>query len=105
MKQLLAHRIAVGTTLVGVILMAVTIATGANPVEGSVITPFLTQTLVGNCILMVLLVTCVPAMVVVITVDFAFYHAGLGFPSFAHYLLLMIIQALLYYGLGRRPRL
>jgi hypothetical protein len=48
-------RVSLGFAMIGMVLMAATLATGANPIEGSVITPFLKDTLIGNAVLIVLI--------------------------------------------------
>jgi hypothetical protein len=59
-------RIALGAALLRMGLMGLTIAFRVNPVEGSVIAPFLRNTTLGFGVLIVLLVTCMPVWLLVL---------------------------------------
>jgi hypothetical protein len=57
------RKIALGFAVVGIVLMALTIAWRINPVEGSVVPTFLTDSPVGRAVVRCLLVTCMPAWI------------------------------------------
>ncbi len=101
MKNFLADKYSVGAALVGMVLAIATLATGANPVEGSVITPFLTQTTVGNVILIVLIATSFPVLVGAGLTLGALWKLGLSLPVLLQLPYMVIFQGLVYFGLAK----
>ncbi len=101
MKNVFADKICVGAALVGMGLMIATLATGANPVEGSVITPFLRETLVGNVILIMLIATSFPTMLTGNCTVGALWKLGLSIPLPLQYPCWVLLQGLVYFCLAK----
>jgi hypothetical protein len=98
---MIADRLAIGAALVGMALMIAALATGANPAEGSVIAPFLTQTVVGNAILGMLIATTFPTMVGAgWTLDVLWPH-GMSWLGSFWYPYTIIFQGAIYFGLAK----
>jgi hypothetical protein len=102
MKNMLADRFSVGAGLVGMALAIATLATGANPVEGSVITPFLRETTVGNVILFVLIITSLPAMLIADLPLAALWKLGVSVPvPLGDPLYMAVLQGTIYFCLAK----
>ena len=108
MKNPFSDRLALSTAAVGVVLMILTLVWRVNPVEGSVTADFLTRTEWGHVVIVVLLITCLPAAIVGLLIAY-----GLG--SVLCFVLpiseddmwiptcvvMIIVQAALYFGIGK----
>lgn len=94
------RKLVVGFTVVGVILMILTIVWRINPVEGSVVPDFLKANAIGSIVVGCLLVTCMPVWIL------SFWMASiLPIPDSIKYPLtfgLMILLQALAYGLVGR---
>ena len=102
MKSMVVDWFSVGAALVGMVLMMAALATGTNPVEGSVITPWLRETIIGNLVLFVLLVTCSPTMLGSDWTLVALWKLGLSLPvSLQHPVYTVVLQGLIYFCLTK----
>jgi hypothetical protein len=102
MQSMVADRFSVGASVVGMALMIAALATGANPAEGSVITPWLRETIVGNVVLFVLIVTACPTMLAADWTLGALWKLGLSMPvSLHHPLYSVVLQGLIYFCLAK----
>jgi len=100
LKNIFSDKAAVATAVVGVVLMALTIVWRVNPVEGSVVAPFLSNTASGRVIHLILLVTCMPVWIVVVSVVTLFVLST----EYIHYLgyaLMLVTQGLLFFAIGK----
>ena len=98
MKNPFRDRIALATTVLGIVLMSLTIAWRVNPIEGSVMPMFLKQTSWGWALFIVLLVTTLPAWIAGVIVTFG----GDLLPDWhLPYVMMLIIQGLLFFGIGK----
>ena len=103
MKNPFRDRIALATTVLGIVLMSLTIAWRVNPIEGSVMPMFLKQTSWGWALFIVLLVTTMPAWIagvllaVVIPLVNPSNHSGWVVAC----CLMLIFQGLLFFGIGK----
>ena len=104
MKKFRTHRIAFVTSGIGMALMILTAVWRVNPVEGSVMPDFLTGNPLGEALLLVLIVTCMPVWIptvfsVVILASFV------GFPESDGFVLAngaaVIVQGIVYFMLGK----
>jgi hypothetical protein len=100
MKRFWTDRIAIGTALVGIGLMVLTIFWRINPAEGSVVPKFLTSRPVGVGVMWVLLITCMPAWFAAVSLstlmplsDHVQYGVACG--------LMIILQCIVYFLLGK----
>ena len=100
MKEFWTARIALGFAVVGVVLMALTIAWRINPVEGSVVPRFLTHNPIGIAIIWILLVTCIPVWIFAVSLSLL-----LPLSDRIQYLLacgwMLVFQAILYFLIGK----
>ncbi len=94
-------RVSLGFAVIGLVLMAATLATGANPIEGSVITPFLKDTVIGNAVLIVLIGTSFPTMLVGEQVFRALWIMGISLPDSLQWFIAVIMPGLIYFGVAR----
>ena len=104
MTKFWTDRIAFVTSGIGMALMILTAVWRVNPVEGSVMPDFLTGNPLGEALLLVLIVTCMPVWIptvfsVVILVSFV------GFPESDGFVLAngaaVIVQGIVYFMLGK----
>jgi hypothetical protein len=100
MRRFWIDRIAIGTALVGVGLMILTILWRINPVEGSVVPRFLTSNPVGMGVIWVLLITCMPVWSAAVSLtmliplsEYMQYGVACG--------LMIILQCIVYFLLGK----
>jgi len=100
MKRFWTDRIAIVTALVGIALMVLTIIWRINPAEGSVVPKFLTGNPVGVAVIGVLLVTCMPAWILAVSLtmfvplsDHRQYVLACGS--------MLIVQAAAYFMIGK----
>ena len=101
MKTFLADKYSIGAALAGMALMIATLATGANPVEGSVVTPCLRETIVGHVILFVLIVTSLPAMLIADLPLAALWKLGVSAPvPLGDPLYMVVLQGIIYFCLA-----
>jgi hypothetical protein len=100
MKRFWTDRIAIVTALVGIGLMALTIIWRINPAEGSVVPDFLTGNPVGVGAICVLLVTCMPAWILAVTLCML-----LPLPERMQYSLacaaMLVMQGIAYFMIGK----
>ena len=87
--------IAVVTSSIGMVLMVLTVVWRVNPVEGSVVPDFLTGNPLGQALLLVLLVTCMPVWIPTV-----FFVSFAGFPELANGTA-VIVQGILYFVFGK----
>jgi hypothetical protein len=99
-KRFWTDRIAIGTALVGIGLMILTILWRINPAEGSVVPQFLTSNPVGMGVMWILLITCMPAWIAAVSLSMLIpfsepiqYGVACG--------LMMILQCIVYFLLGK----
>ena len=97
MKNPFSDKLALSTAVVGVVLMALTIAFRVNPVEGSVVSDCL-RTAWGRPLHLLLLVTTMPAWIAAIVVTFG---GDLLTDWHLPYIVMLILQALLFFGIGK----
>ena len=100
MRQFWTDRIAIVTALVGAGLMILTIIWRINPAEGSVVPDFLTGNPVGVAVICVLVVTCMPAWILSVTLCML-----LPLPERMQWLLscatMLVIQGIVYFMIGK----
>ena len=100
MKRFWTDRIAIVTALVGVGLMVLTIIWRINPAEGSVVPEFLTGNPVGRGAICALLVTCMPAWILAVTLCML-----LPLPERIQYSLactaMLVMQGIAYFMIGK----
>lgn len=105
MKNPFADRIATATAVVGVLLMVFTILTHVNPVEGSVVRPRWLLSAWAAPVHLTLLVSSFPVLVVSGHLQQALFHLHLTSPGQFNltvvYGTMLVLQALLYFGIGK----
>jgi len=100
MKTFWTDRVAIVTTLVGIILMVLTIVWRINPVEGSVMPRFLTGNPVGIAVIFILLVTCMPAWIVAVSVGMLLPFSERT-QEVLVYVSMLILQGVIYFMIGK----
>lgn len=100
MKRFWTDRIAIGTALVGIGLMILTILWRINPAEGSVVPRFLTSNPVGMGVMWVLLITCMPVWIAAVSLTMLiplseYIQHGIACG------LMIILQCIVYFLLGK----
>lgn len=100
MRRFWRDKVAIPISLIGVGLMLLTILWRINPAEGSVVPTFLTGSATGRVVIGVLLVTCMPAWIIAVSVCYL-----LPFPEEFQYALacvsMLVFQGLGYFMIGK----
>lgn len=106
MKRFWKDRIALAFAGTGIVLMVFTIIWRVNPVEGSVVPRFLTGSPVGEAVLWILFVTCMPVWIATVILGTAVLGSDRNLEWFPHWLHVLdvgmiLLQGLVYFLLGK----
>jgi uncharacterized membrane protein len=107
LKHIFFDKTAIVTTVVGIMLLTLTIVWHVNPAEASVVPSFLLHTVSGKVIHMILLVTCMPAWFAATLIFFpimqchGIYTHHEVLMTYILYILMLIIQGLLFFAIGK----
>ncbi len=104
MKKFWTDRIALVTSGIGIALMILTAVWRVNPVEGSVVPDFLTGNPLGEALLLVLLVTCMPVWIATVF-SVVVLASFVGIPESDSFVLAhgaaVIVQGIVYFMFGK----
>ena len=93
MKKFWIDSTAIVFAMVGIVLMALTLAWRVNPAEGSVIPQFLRDNVAGQAVHLLLLVTCMPVWFAAVLLLPANYPASV--------VRMIVLQAIVYFLIGK----
>lgn len=105
LNKLVSDRIAVMTSIAGVVLMALTILTHVNPVEGSVVRPRWLLSVWAAPIHLTLLGASFPVQIASAYLEHSLFRLRWTSPGGLHLAVVygteLVLQALLYFGIGK----